>query len=534
MPGKKRTVVIGLLGTTLDGGKGPKRWNRWRPTVSLGQLDGLAVDRLELLYQKPFAGLLETVTSDLASAAPGTEVRSVPVDLGNPWDFEAVYAAIYDFARGYSWKPDEEDYLVHITTGTHVVQICLFLLTESRHLPARLIQTGPPRGEKGATFTVIDLDLKKYDRLASRFEREQSEGLSFLKSGIDTRNAAFNQLVERIESVAIRSRAPILLVGPTGAGKSHLARRIFELKKARRQVAGSFVEVNCATLRGDTAMSTLFGHKKGAFTGAEADRPGLLRKAHGGILFLDEIGELGLDEQAMLLRAIEEKVFYPVGSDKEVTSDFQLLAGTNRDLATLVADGRFREDLHARINLWTFRLPSLKERLEDLEPNFDYEIERCARATEARITVNQEARTRFLEFATSVEASWRGNFRDLNAAVVRLSTLASGGRVTRELVDEEIERLRGLWHTPAESVVDWVVRAVGPTRADELDRFDRVQLNDVLSVCRESKSLSAAGRVLFAQSREQRSNPNDADRLRKYLLRFGLDWERVTELISSS
>src|SRR5205814_8537630 len=99
----------------------------------------------------------------------------------------------------------------------------------------------------------------------------------------------------------------------------------------------------------------LFGHVKGAFTGALTPRPGLLRAADGGILFLDEIGELGVDEQAMLLRALEEKVFMPLGSDKEASSNFQLIAGTNRDLARAVATGTFREDLFARIDLWTFR-----------------------------------------------------------------------------------------------------------------------------------------------------------------------------------
>ena len=97
-----------------------------------------------------------------------------------------------------------------------------------------------------------------------------------------------------------------------------LARRIFELKKARHLIKGTFIDVNCATLRGDGAASALFGHKKGAFTGAAEKREGYLKTADGGVLFLDEIGELGLDEQAMLLKAIEEKHFYPVGSDSEV------------------------------------------------------------------------------------------------------------------------------------------------------------------------------------------------------------------------
>ena len=190
--------------------------------------------------------------------------------------------------------------------------------------------------------------------------------MSFLKAGIATRNPRFNRMIEQIERVATRSDAPILLSGPTGAGKSQLARRLYQLKKARRQLDGAFVEVNCATLRGDSAMSALFGHVKGAFTGAHAERAGLLRGADGGMLFLDEIGELGLDEQAMLLKAIEEKRF-SFGGDRETGSDFQLICGTVRDLRQWVRDGRFREDLYARINLWSFELPGLAERREDIE-----------------------------------------------------------------------------------------------------------------------------------------------------------------------
>ena len=173
--------------------------------------------------------------------------------------------------RVLSFRPDEEDYLVHITTGTHVQQICLFLLTESRHFPARLVQTAPSepkrRGPDGK-YSIIDLDLSKYDRIAARFQREeQRDAASFLKSGIETRNPRFNQLIEEIEHVAIHAKEPILLMGPTGAGKSQLARRIFELKRSRAQVAGALVEVNCATLRGESAMSTLFGHIKGPLRG---------------------------------------------------------------------------------------------------------------------------------------------------------------------------------------------------------------------------------------------------------------------------
>jgi transcriptional regulatory protein RtcR len=271
------TVVIGLIGTNLDSGDGAERWNRWRPTVSLCQHEELLIDRLELLHQRRESHLIETARADIRSVSPETEVRPHELAIRDPWDFDEVFGALHDFARAYPFDPEREDYLVHITTGTHVAQICLFLLTESRHFPARLIQTSParrPRSGEPGTFKIIDLDLSKYDRLASRFAREREEATSILKSGIETRNANFNRLIERIEQVASSSKAPILLTGPTGAGKSQLAERIYELKKARRQIEGRFVEVNCATLRGDAAMSALFGHVKGAFTGALAGSPG--------------------------------------------------------------------------------------------------------------------------------------------------------------------------------------------------------------------------------------------------------------------
>jgi transcriptional regulatory protein RtcR len=521
----KKCVSIGFLGSRLDRGNSADRWLDWRPSVAICQQEDLLVDRFELFHEKSETRLANDVLEDIATVSPETNVRLHEFSLRDPWDFEEVYGALHEFARAYEFRPDREDYLIHITTGTHVEQICLFLLAESRHLPGRLLQTSPPR--RGRTqegsYRIIDLDLSRYDALATRFALEHQESLSFLKSGIETRNARFNALIERIERVAISSKAPILLTGPTGAGKSQLARRIFELKKQRRQVEGKFVEVNCATLRGDQAMSALFGHEKGAFTGATTTREGLL--------FLDEIGELGCDEQAMLLRAIEEKKFLPVGADKEASSDFQLIAGTNRELSRAVEEGRFREDLLARINLWTFGLPGLAERLEDIPPNVDYELNQFAVRTGQVVRMNKEARERFLRFAMSSDAQWSANFRDLNAAVTRMATLAAGGRITVELVEEEAERLRAQWsgkdgkdsHRVALSHV------LSADSIDALDLFDRVQLEAVVDVCRQAKSLSVAGRKLFAASRRTKKQANDADRLRKYLARFGLSWELISD-----
>jgi transcriptional regulatory protein RtcR len=519
----------------LDAGRDGKRWQRWRPSVALHQQGDLAISRFEMLHQRRFDQLAETIGQDIAQVSPTTAVVSRHIEFSDPWDFEDVYGALWGFARGYPWKCEEEDYLIHITTGTHVAQICLFLLTESRHLPARLVQTSPGRRQDGGakdpggTASVIDLDLQKYDKLAARFAGERQAGASVLTAGIPTRNAAFAGLVARIERVAAASRAPILLSGPTGAGKTVLARRIYELKRSRNLVDGPFVELNCATIRGDQAMSALFGHRKGAFTGALADRDGLLKRADGGVLFLDEIGELGLDEQALLLRAIEDQAFLPLGADTPVLSDFQLIAGSNRELEGLVRSGRFRDDLLARINLWSFRLPGLSERREDIEPNLEHELERFARDTGKRVAFNREARTRFLAFATAEDASWTANFRDLGAAVVRMATLCGGGRIGEELVAEETARLRRQWRgsAPADQAEEVLAGFLGE-RAATIDRFDRVQLAEVIRVCRSVRTLSQAGRELFAVSRLERRSVNDADRLQKYLARFGLAFDQIS------
>jgi len=526
-----KTVVIGFLGSILDQGTGPKRWEKWRPSISICQQQDLLIDRFELLHARAHVQLAEQLQQDIASVSPETTVNLHVCDPKDPWDFQEVYGVLHDFARSYPFEPDHERYLIHITTGTHVGQICMFLLTEARYFPGTLLQTSPPRRQgtsEVGTVSLIDLDLSRYDQIAARFAREQRESTEFLKSGIKTRSQAFNRMIDEIERVAVRSKAPILLRGPTGAGKSLLARRVFELKRSRHQIEGDFVEVNCATLRGDTAMSTLFGHVKGAFTGAQAERAGLLRKANGGVVFLDEIGELGQDEQAMLLKAIEEKRFFPVGADKEVLSDFQLIAGTNRDLQRSVTAGEFREDLLARINTWTFELPALRERREDIEPNIEFELERFAETQSLSVRFNAEARAAYVRFAIGADAHWRGNFRELSASIMRMATLAEGGRIGVDVVTDEIARLRRAWSQSAQERS--LARLIETKQLEEIDLFDQLQLEAVVKVCRESRSLADAGRKLFPVSRTQRSVINDTDRLKKYLERFGLSWKSIHAL----
>ena len=527
-----KTVAMSLLGTALDQrGQGKKRWEKWRPTISLCHQEDLLIDRMELLFQTKYQALADVVSKDIKTISPETEVRQHLIEFDDPWDFEEVYSALHDFSRQYTFKRSQEDYLIHITTGTHVAQICLYLLTEARYLPGRLVQTSPPNrySDSPGSYQIIDLDLSKYDQIASRFSREHQEGTEYLKDGIATKNKAFNQVIAQLEKVSINSTDPILLTGPTGAGKSQLAKRVYQLKHRRGQIQGQLVEVNCATLRGDNAMSTLFGHKKGAFTGAISNRSGLLLEANMGVLFLDEIGELGLDEQAMLLRAIEDKNFMPVGSDRTVKSDFQLIAGSNRDLFQASRNGQFREDLLARINLWTYRLPALKERLEDLEVNLEYELERYARKTGTLVSFNKVAKKRYLTFAHSPDASWQANFRDLNASVTRMATLANGGRISETTVEDEIKRLKHDWGHTSQA---WDPKAVTANLLDHetharLDLFEHIQLAGTVQTCKNANSMAEAGRMLFDQSRIRKKSPNDSHRLKQYLAKYNLEFAQL-------
>lgn len=519
-----RNVVIGFLGTQLDMGK-----NRsWRPSVDLTGHGHFPVDRFELIHDQRYAALAHRVQQAIAAVSPETEVRLVQMDLANPWDFQEVYGKLFDFAKDYGFDEDRERYYVHLTTGTHVAQICWFLLTESRHIPAKLLQTGPPRGAemKHGTLDIIDLDLSRYDALQQRFAAASRDSISLLTLGIDSVTPAFTTMIDRLERVASASDAPLLLLGEAGSGKSRLAQQIYELKLQRRRVKGRLVQVNCATLRGPQALSMLFGQRRAATGIAGTERSGLLREADGGLLFLDEVDALEPEAQALLLQAMESGRYYPVGSDSEVTSRFQVVATARADMGQRVAEGRLRPDLFALLSQWTFRLPPLRDRRDDLAANIAHQRAATERALGRSVGFNADATARYLRFARDPATPWVGNFRDLAASIHRLHVLAERGRVTLAMVEAEILTLTQQWQSTRHDGDHALLSEVLPD-PDCLDEFDRAQLAAVIRACRASANLSAAGRRLFAASRAEKASQNDADRLRKYLTRFALDWAAV-------
>ena len=238
-------------------------------------------------------------------------------------------------------------------------------------------------------------------------------------------SSVMQQLREMIARVA-RSQAPIHISGESGTGKELVARLIHE-SGARSE--GPFIAVNCGAIPTELMESELFGHKRGSFTGAVADKKGLVQSAEGGTLFLDEVGDLPLHMQVKLLRVVQEKTVRPVGEAREETVDVRILSATHKNLAQLVAEGRFRQDLFYRINVIEIRVPSLGERREDISLLADAILARLGRRLDMEPPRLDPEALQALE-----NYPFPGNVRELENVLERALTLCAGGVVTADNV----------------------------------------------------------------------------------------------------
>jgi transcriptional regulator with GAF, ATPase, and Fis domain len=267
--------------------------------------------------------------------------------------------------------------------------------------------------------------------LLSRYREQLTEENRLLRSEVEplggageqlarSRDDGMQALVRTAQRVA-EAEVPVLIDGETGAGKEVLATAIHEWS-ARAQ--GPFVKLNCAAIPETLVESELFGHVKGAFSGATADRKGRFVVANGGTLLLDEVGDMPLAAQAKLLRVLQEGTFEPVGSDRTVRVDVRVVAATNKDLKQAVADGTFREDLYFRLAVFPLRLPPLRERLADVADIARAHLEKLAQTTGRGPWVLTPAAERAL-----VANDWPGNVRELLNAIERAAILNASGEV---------------------------------------------------------------------------------------------------------
>jgi two-component system nitrogen regulation response regulator NtrX len=241
---------------------------------------------------------------------------------------------------------------------------------------------------------------------------------------------AFLRAVEQA-SMAARSDARVLLIGESGTGKELLAEHIH---RSSPFAAGPFVKVNCAAIPTELIESELFGHEKGAFTGAAAARRGKFELADGGTLFLDEVGDLHAASQAKLLRVLQEGEFHRVGGEQSIRVAVRVISATNRDLAVLVGQEKFREDLYYRVSVVPIRVPALRERPRDIRPLAEYFLDDfCARNNFKHKVLEEDV------FPLLESYPWPGNARELRNAVERMAILTTGDRLTRDSIPVEIK-----------------------------------------------------------------------------------------------
>jgi len=372
-----------------------------------------------------------------ASTQTSAAIRLVPVSLSSPTAMDEVYTAarstLNDVQREFA---GDIELTFHISPGTSVMA-SVWILIAKAEIPAKLVQASKEAG-------VQEVDVP-FEIDAIYLPGLQREGrVKHLAAGAPPTHPAFDEIVfesqvmadviERAQRVA-QSSVPVLIEGPSGTGKELLARAIHE---GSDRSGMPFVPVNCGALSKELAESELFGHRKGAFTGAIRDHPGFFRKAHGSTIFLDEVGELETDVQVKLLRVLQESKVRPVGDTTESPVDVRIVAATNRSLTREVAEGRFREDLFFRLAVAVLELPALRNRGSDLRRLIDELMSR----------VNAELATQYNSYTPKslttgarrllLSHSWPGNIRELQNALTRAALWVDADSISKSEMEQAL------------------------------------------------------------------------------------------------
>ena len=296
---------------------------------------------------------------------------------------------------------------------------------------------------------AFDYLQKPYDKAALLETINRAlDRLDAIDSDIISASPKMESVKKMILKVA-RSNSTVLIRGESGTGKELIARAVHNQSPRAEEM---FQAVNCAAINENLLESELFGHEKGSFTGAHAEKKGLFEIADRGTLFLDEIGELDVGIQAKLLRALQERKIRRVGGTHEISVDVRVIAATNRDLRAMAADGRFRDDLYYRINVLSIDVPPLRERREDIPVLIDYFLKKHTKNASRPVTgLTPETKKLMNEY------SWPGNVRQLESAIERAILLSEGDLITLEDLPTEVRQevgpaAEGAFKLPAEGI----------------------------------------------------------------------------------
>jgi len=325
-----------------------------------------------------------------------------------------------DLLRGLADPADDDWLLVPLTAGSEPLGV--LVVSDARQLDARKLAN---IAEPIAAVLATERRRRELQQLRNAAEAEKDAALARLQirdigESVVGADAGLRDVMRSVEQVA-PTGAPVLLFGETGSGKEVVARAIHERSP---RMGGPVLRVNCGAISPELVDSELFGHERGSFTGAATQRRGWFERADGGTLFLDEIGELPLAAQVRLLRVLQDGVFERVGGSRPLKVDVRVIAATHRDLAAMVRGGQFREDLWYRINVFTIRLPPLRERQADIGILAEHFTARAARRfgfTALHVTATD---------VTMLEGyDWPGNVRELSAVIERAAILGEGRRL---------------------------------------------------------------------------------------------------------
>lgn len=380
----------------------------------------------------------------------GDQVRIVDVKLRNPTDYTEIFEIVNKELGQLKSRSDwaETDLFIHLSPGSPAMAAIWLLLGKTRY-PATFFQTY--KGNAWVTTVPFDLAVDFVPEVL----RDADSHLQHLTSQSPGEVRGFEQIVGdskaiclavgRAKRAAIRN-VPVLLLGESGTGKELFARAIHESSSRR---SGPFVAINCAAISRDLLESELFGHKAGAFTGAQSDRKGAFEKADGGTLFLDEIGECDLAMQSKLLRVLQSpngtdpchRIFHRVGDLDERHSSVRVIAATNRDLLAGVTGGKFREDLYYRLAVITVKLPALRDRQTDI-PKI---AERLLMQINEQFKVDEPGyRHKSISDSAMVFVQrypWSGNVRQLYNALLQAAVMAEGDTIQRQDVADAVAEM---------------------------------------------------------------------------------------------
>jgi transcriptional regulator with PAS, ATPase and Fis domain len=377
----------------------------------------------------------------IREAYPNVGVIVEDLALSNPTDYAAIFKELRRMLRGIAEKDHAEDveYVIGLASGTPQMHAAWLLLVASGELPARILTTRPPKyiTEQLPAVSEVDVYSAPFPTVRSYVAPEEEHAgdktaefeTALKEAGIVGEHPSMRRVLQRAAVVAA-TKYPVLILGETGTGKELLARFIHRM--SGRDPA-RFIPVNCAAIPKDLVESTLFGHRKGAFTGAHTNQTGKFDAAHGGTLFLDELGELSPELQPKLLRVLQDSIVEPVGAPSGHKVDVRLIAATNVDVQSAIKEGELREDLYYRLKVGTCHLPPLRHRRSDIPRLALFFLDRFNTAHGKVVRFSAEAMTWLRQ------QHWPGNIRELQNTVEAAALFAGSAIVDVKDLDAAAE-----------------------------------------------------------------------------------------------